>query len=316
MAVLTMEDVHSAMTRILPYVRRTPVVHAEVDGMHVLLKLESRQRTGAFKLRGAVNALAAQERFRNKQFYTASAGNHGLGAAAAARLLGGHATIFVYEGASREKIRRIARVGGEIIEAGRDYDEAEELAITYAKNKSAPFLHPFDDPFVIAGQGTVAVELLEEKPEIDMLIVPVGGGGLLAGCAVAARYMKPSIRIYGVQPEESPAMVRSLEAKTVVETPIGDTVCDALAGRFVSQRTLSMSAQYADGVVTVKEKTIREAMRLLFKVTGIRAEPSAVVGIAALLEGAAPADGIPATIISGGNISKKQFAELIAEGSE
>lgn len=304
------------MGRIAPYVRRTPAIHVEIAGTPVVLKLESQQRTGAFKLRGAVNALAAQERFRRERFYTASAGNHGLGAAAAARLLGGQATIFVYEGASREKIRRIARVGGEIVEAGRDYDEAEELAIARAEREGAPFLHPFDNPFVIAGQGTVALELLEDAPDIDMLIVPVGGGGLLAGCALAARHLKPSIRIYGVQPEESPAMVRSLEAGAVVETPIGVTACDALAGRFVSERTLRMCSEYADGVVTVGEKTIRTAMRLLHKATGIRAEPSAVVGIAALLEGKVTSDGTASAIISGGNISREGFEGLIAEVGE
>jgi threonine dehydratase len=309
--LITFDDVKAAYGRIRKFIRITPLVEVPVAGRKVLLKLENKQRTRSFKLRGALNAISAQGRLREGEFYTASAGNHGLGAAAAARLLGGRAVIVVYSGASREKIRRIAKVGGRIVEIGRDYDEAEELAMELARKEGKPFLHPFDDPNVIAGQGTVALEMYEQDKNIDQLLVPVGGGGLISGSSLVARTLNPGVEVVGIQPAESPAMVRSLEAKAIIETPIGNTICDALAGRFVSQTTLDMTSRYADRVIEVQEDSIVESMRIIQREMGIIAEPSAAVGIAAILENQVEAQRRTAAIISGGNISKEQFEQFV-----
>lgn len=308
----TLTDPHKARTRISGYIRLTPVQPLELQGRMMFLKLENRQRTGSFKLRGALNAVLASPEFTSSGFITASAGNHGLGAAAAARLFGGVATVVVYQGASREKVRKISRMGGKILELGRDYDEAEELAMKLARDKGLPFLHPFDDPLVIAGQGTVALELLEQVPQIRALFVPVGGGGLLAGCALTVKNLKPSTKVIGVQPAESAAMVRSLADGTVVETPIGNTICDALAGRFVSWRTLEIAKRYVDDVVAVREESIIEAMRIVYRELGLVIEPSAAVGPAALMERGGLVEDA-AAILSGGNISKSHFLKLISE---
>lgn len=308
----TIDDLQSAQAEIARFIRFTPTRHLELRGRRVFLKLENRQRTGSFKLRGALNALGKNADFIASGFVTASAGNHGLGAAAAARLFGGTATVVVYRGASREKVRKIKRMGGRIIEMGKDYDEAEELARNMAREKGLPFLHPFDDPFVIAGQGTVALELLKQVPGMVSLNVPVGGGGLLAGCAVAIKNLKPTVKLIGVQPAESAAMVRSLAAGKVVETPIGNTICDALAGRFISRRTLEIAMRFVDRVVAVRETTIVAAMKLVYEELGFMAEPSAVAGLAALMEQDDFSEG-STVIITGGNISKSNFLKLISE---
>jgi threonine dehydratase len=203
-------------------------------------------------------------------------------------------------------------LGGRIVEIGRDYDEAEELAIEMARREGKPFLHPFDDPYVIAGQGTVALEMFEQNKSIDQILVPVGGGGLISGSALVARTLNPDAEIIGIQPAESPAMVRSLEAKAVIETPIGNTICDALAGRFVSRTTLEMTSRYADRVIEVREDSIVESMRIVQRELGMLAEPSAVVGMAAILENQVETRRRTAVIISGGNISKEQFEQLVA----
>lgn len=304
--------VTAARDRITALVRRTPVHQCELAGSTLFLKLENRQRTRSFKLRGALNAVSADERYRSGRFITASAGNHGMGAAAAALLLGGSATVVVSRDASIVKIKRINRIGGEIEIFGRDYDEAEEHARQRAEKEGIPFLHAFDDPLVIAGQGTVALEFLEQAPDIDCLVVPVGGGGLLSGCAVAARKCKPGIRVFGVQPSESPAMVRALAAGAVVETPIGDTVCDTLAGRFVSERTLAIAQACVDEVFTVSETSILAAMRYMQEQCGMIVEPSAVVGLAAIREGHLEGYERIGIIITGGNISRATHAALVA----
>ena len=309
---VTLKMVYEANDRIGKYARKTPVEYLQINDQHIALKLENRQRTRSFKFRGALNTIAADNRYREGRFYTASAGNHGLGAAAAALLLGGTATVFVYEGASKEKIRRISRIGGDIVVRGRDYDEAEELAIKTAEQERRPFLHPFAHPHVIAGQGTVVLELLSQVSEVDRILVPTSGGGLISGCAIAAKSINPSIEIIGVQPAESAAMLKSLAKGELVETPIGKTVCEALAGRWVSELTLEICQRYVDDVITVREESVIKALKMFHEQQQMKVEPSSVVGIAALLENPELLTAGTATIISGGNISTNSFNQLIS----
>jgi len=310
---LTFAQVRAAAERIGGRVRRTPVRRVEFDGRALYLKLENRQRTGSFKIRGAINsALGDREVRRAGLLVTASAGNHGLGVAAAARLSGLGAVVFVQEGASALKRRKIKRLGGDVRVEGKDYDDAEQHARRFAQARELPFISPLDDPYVLAGQGTAALELLGQIPAPDVLVVPVGGGGLLAGTALAARTVIPNARVIGVQTDQSPAMVRSLAAGRPVQTPIGKTICDGLAGRWVAAGTLNIVQRLADDVVIVNEEAVPAAMRFIWDRTGQAVEPSAAVGVAALMEGVVDPGAGAAAIITGGNIERELFANILS----
>lgn len=307
-------DILAAAQRIHPYVRRTPLEPArEGFSANLFLKLENWQRTGSFKARGAMNRLlllSADE--RRSGVITASAGNHGLGVAMAAGILGIPATIVVPENAAETKVAALRRYPITLVEHGRDYDEAETHARSLAEERGLCFVHAFEDPEVIAGQGTVGWEILDERPETSRLIVPIGGGGLIAGVALAAKSIRPDVTIVGIQPQASPAMVRALQEGAVVETPIEPTVADGLAGRFVSELTLELCQKYVDDVVTVSEDSIRAAMRRLLYDQHLLVEGSAAVGLAALLEGSVPASQEEtAIIITGRNVSHTVLQQVV-----
>jgi threonine dehydratase len=285
-------------------------------GYEVLLKLENQQRTGSFKVRGAVNAIAALPPAQQRRpLVTASAGNHGLGVALSASLLGIGATIFVPEGAAAIKRRRIERFGAELRRVAGSYDDAHAEAMAHAARTGATYVHAFSDPAVVAGQGTVGLEILRERPDVRTLLVPVGGGGLVGGIGLVARALAPEARVIGVQSTHTAAMHRSLAAGAVTSVPNVDTLCDGLAGD-IDSRSLALAAEVVDEVRLVDEAAVRAAIRHLYLEEGLVAEGSAAVVAALLLEegpeSVAELQGPVAAVISGGNLDAAVLASILS----
>jgi threonine dehydratase len=303
----TIRDVLWAARRLRWRVRRTPLESAAAvsaaAGVEVLLKLEHQQRTGSFKLRGALNAVAALPgACRAAGLVTASAGNHGLGVAFAARSFDVEATVFVPAGAAESKCRRIGALGASLRQVAGDYDDAHAEAEQYAEARGATYVHAFSDPAVVAGQGTVALEILRQRPDLRTLVVPVGGGGLIGGCGLVARALAPDLEVVGVQSAETSAMHASLASGAVSAGRQGATLCDGLAGD-IDERSLALARRVVDRVVLVEESAVGPAMRRLFEEEGIVAEGSAAVVAAALFGGAIDRlRGPVAAVISGGNV--------------
>ena len=310
-------DVRAAARRLRGVARRTPLERSawlsDAAGTEVWLKLETQQRTGSFKLRGAYNAVAvlsAGERARG--LVTASAGNHGQGVALAAALAGVRATVFVPADAPEAKRRRIARWGAELRLVDGGYDDAHHAAEAWAAETGAPFINAFSDFAVVAGQGTVGLEIVEDLPGVRTVVAPVGGGGLIGGIGIVMRAAAGRVRVLGAQTEETRAMHDSLAAGRVVSPPYGPTLCEGLSGD-VDERGLALAARVVDGIALVSEAAVRRAMRLLFDEEGIVAEGSAAVGVAALLEGAlGEIEGPAALVLSGGNVDGARLAPILA----
>jgi threonine dehydratase len=304
-----MTDITAAGERISRLTTSTPLTTLMINQQPVICKREYMQVTGSFKLRGAANAVASLPGAAER-LVTASAGNHGLGVVYAGGKHKKRVIVFVAEGARKAKIEKMRELGAEVRIAGADYDAAEELAMDFAREEDLPFVHAFDDLPVIAGQGTVALELLEQSEAWDTLLIPVGGGGLIAGCAIAAKDRRPGVRIFGVQPKASDPMKAALEAGEVVERPIGETVCDALAGRFVTERTREITSELVEEVLTIGESSVLAALALVEEQLGDRIEPSAVAGLAAIMEHGGEIGGKWATILTGGNIDSSDYESL------
>lgn len=315
--MLRFESIQQAAHALQSHALTTPCVRVawldELAGGAVYCKLENLQRTGSFKFRGAMNSLLQlDDAARARGIVTASAGNHGLGVATAAALLGCSAKIFVPENVASAKKHKLQALGVELIITGKDYDEAEAAGLAYARTQGLRFIHAFDDDEVIAGQGTVGMEITAQRENLGVVLVPVGGGGLPGGVSMAIKDSLPNIKIFGVQSAASPAMHAALAQGCVIETPIEDTIADGLAGRFVTEKTLRLAQQYYDGMLLVSEHSIRRAMRELFYRQGWRVEGSAAVGVAAILEGQIQSEGRACVvIISGGNIAEEVFAAAI-----
>jgi len=291
MTALTLADVLAARRVIGPHIWPTPLLASEAlsrqSRSSVYLKLECWQRTGSFKVRGALHKLASlSPEAWERGVVTASAGNHGLGVAYAAQALGlPSVTIFVPENAPRTKAERLVRSGCDLRQAGADYDAAHALAETYARERGALYLSAYDDPVVVAGQGTVGLEIMEDLPKADTLFVPVGGGGLIAGIAVAAKAIHPSVHILGVQPEASPSAYLSLRDGRPYETyPAGATICDGLAGGF-GRVPFEIAAGLIDEVLVVPEAEARRAVAWLVAHEQLVVEGSGAIAIAPLLSG-------------------------------
>jgi len=280
--------------------------------LSIHLKLENWQKTGSFKIRGAFNKiLTLSEDEKSRGVITASAGNHGLGVAFACQLLGVTGKVVVPVNASLAKIRALQSFDIELIQRGNDYDEAEAIALGIQKREGLTFVHAFSDPQVIAGQGTVALEILEALPDVQTILVPIGGGGLISGIAIATKSMNRNIKIIGVQSEASPAMYHSLRVGKVVETPIAETVADGLAGRFVTETTLRLVEEFVDDVLLVSEESIHAAIRLILETEHLLIEGSAAVGLAALLENKIKVPGKTAVVLTGRNIDFSLLKSLL-----
>lgn len=316
---LTLDDVRGAAARLAPHVRHTPLqVSPDLSalaGKTLFLKLENLQRTGAFKIRGALNKLllmAPADRARG--VLTASAGNHGQGLALAAKLLGVPAVIVLPFGVSLAKLEAIERQGAETVLAGASYDEAAEHAYALAAARGMTYVHAFDDLDVIAGQGTVALEMLADGPDLDTLVVPVGGGGLLAGIAVAARALRPDLRIIGVQAAGASAFAASFKSGALQTLPVS-TIADGIAVKSPGAHTFPLIHALADDVVTVDDEAMAQAMVLLLEREKLLAEAAGAAPLAAALGGLLPSESTQiGVLISGGNVDPNLLDKCVQTG--
>ncbi len=310
----------AARARIAPHVLRTPLVPAfplsDACGGEVRLKLETLQATGAFKLRGATNAilnLSAEDRARG--VVTCSTGNHGRGVAYAANLLGVRAVICMSSLVPQVKIDGIRRFGGEVRIHGKSQDEAEVEALRLMKEEGLVYLSPFDHDDVVCGQGTIGLELIEDWPELDTVVVPLSGGGLMAGIAAAVKSQKPETRLIGVTMERGPAMHESIRAGHPVEVVEEPTLADSLGGGIGldNRRTFAMCRDLVDETVLVSEAEIAAGMRALYRDQQIVAEGGGAVGVAALIAGKISAKGRRiAVVISGRNVDMDIFTRIVS----
>ena len=302
--VPTLQDYRAAAARIAPYVRRTPVLRAAVGGRPVSLKLEHLQVAGVFKIRGALNALlvAGEGAARPEGIVTASGGNHGVGVATAARWLGIPATVFVPGTVPEAKARRIAAQGADIVKAGRVYADAERAAREFAARHGRYYVHAYDDPAVVAGQGTVGLEIVEDIADCDVIAVPVGGGGLLAGVsgAVASAGRGAPCRTVAVEPEGCPTLHAAVAAGEPVEVGADSVAASALGASRIGD--LAFAAYQANPVTLalVTDEQILAARDRLWEEFRLAVEPAAATVFAAWLAGQVPGDN-PCLVLSGAN---------------
>jgi threonine dehydratase len=308
--MLTLTDILYARATIQPHIFRTPLrasfLLSERIGASVYLKLENWQITGSFKLRGALNRIAhLTDDERARGIVTASAGNHALGVGYAARAWRvSPATIFVPRTAPRTKLAKLRQFPVQVCQAGETYDDAHRAAEEFAHTHGATFIHAYDDARVVAGQGTVGLEIVEDAPDLDAILVPVGGGGLITGIAVAVKTMSPRTRIVAVQTDASPALRDSLRDDVCYEEYAhGPTICEGLAGGIGKMVFAAAKQKLIDDVVIVAESDVRAAIRALAETEQLIVEGSGAVGVAALLTRAFEARGARvAVVLSGGNI--------------
>jgi threonine dehydratase len=313
---LTPQDVERAGPVVARHLAPTPLRRSFAVPGGAYLKLECWQPTGSFKVRGALAAMSAlSPPERRAGLVAASAGNHALGVAFAAQALGGalRVTVFVPTSAPRAKVDKLRRFPIEVREEGRDYDEVVPLAERYARDTGARYVHAFEDRDTASGQGTAALELLEQLPDLGTLLVPVGGGGLIAGCATLLKARSPRVRIVAVQPSASPALAESIrQGRALLAYPAEPTLADGLAGG--TGEIAFTHRDLMDDVVTVSEDEIEDAIVALVKHDQVLAEGSGAVGVAALRSGRVRvSDERPAVaIVTGGNIDARVLARLLA----
>jgi threonine dehydratase len=297
--LLTPRDYRDAAARIAPYVRRTPVLRAAVDGRPVSLKLEHLQVAGVFKIRGALNALLST---RPRHVVTASGGNHGLGVATAARWLGIPATVFVPATVPEVKARRIAAQGADVVKTGSVYAEAERAARSFAVERDLCYVHAYDDPAVVAGQGTVGLEIAEDVPDCDAVAVPVGGGGLLAGVAgaLSASGAGAPCPAVAVEPEGCPTLHAAVAAGEPVEVGADSVAASALGAARAGDLALAACRAYPVSLALVGDGQILAARDRLWEEFRLAVEPAAATVFAAWLSGRVPGEH-PCLVLSGGN---------------
>jgi len=290
--VIALQDIQAAQARITNYIRHTPLVEAKpvkqsICQAHLLyLKLECLQISGSFKARGAVNKLLSlpSEQLQHG-LVTASGGNHGLGVAYAGWLAKVPVTIYLPHSTPLVKAQKLESWGARVIFEGAVWDEANQAALQTAEQEGLNYVHPFADPAVIAGQGTIGLEMLEEAPDIDLLLVAIGGGGLVSGVSRAARSVKPGIKVIGVEPVGAPTLYESVRAGKIVELSQITTTAGTLAPRRSAVINLEIIQQNVDDIVLVTDEEMREAARWLWFEMGVAAELSGAAAVAALLSG-------------------------------
>jgi threonine dehydratase len=315
--MVCLSDVRDAAERIRPFVVRTPLERSRglsaLYGDDVWLKFECFQSTGSFKLRGALNALLTMsEQKRQKGVVTASAGNHGLGVARAAAVVGVRATVVVPEPASPAKVEALRHSGAELLLRGATYDGAESAAISLATERGLPFISAYNDAAVVAGGGTIALEVLEALPSARSMVVPAGGGGLIGGIGVAAHGLDPEIAIYGAQSVASPALHAALQAGARVPVDVLPSLADGLSGNVeAGSITLGLLKEHVREVMLVDESDIVDAMRWLLEHEHVLVEGSAAVGVAAIRRGLLPADGPLVVVLTGRNVAAEVLRQYV-----
>ncbi|OYR39308.1 threonine ammonia-lyase [Halorubrum sp. Eb13] len=319
--MLSLSDVHEARERVDGVARHTPLersrTFSEMSGADVRLKLENFQRTGAFKIRGAMNRIATlSDAEREAGVVTASAGNHAQGVALAAQRAGVDATIVMPKFAPVSKVKATRGYGASVRLEGVDYDEAQAYARKLERAEGRTYVHAFDDPVVMAGQGTLGMEIVDDCPELDTVVVPIGGGGLISGVAVAVKEQLSDVRVVGVQAEGAASAAKSLEAGEVREIDSVDTIADGIATRSVGEETLAVMAEYVDEVVTVDDREIALALTLLLERSKTLVEGAGAVALAAVLSEAFEYDDGETVVaaLCGGNIDLNRLGTVIRRG--
>ncbi|HLN60421.1 MAG TPA: threonine/serine dehydratase [Symbiobacteriaceae bacterium] len=314
--MLTVGDFRRAEAVVRRFFPATPVVSAprlsDRVGAPVSLKLECFTPIRTFKIRGALNKVQAlAEAGVAGGVITASAGNHGLAVARAAREFGRPATICVPDGANPQKKALIEAEGARVVEHGVDYQAAFENCVRIGQEEGLALVHAYDDPHVIAGQGTVALELVDSGLPFDTVIMGIGGGGLIGGVAAALKALAPGVRIIGVQPEGADSMLRSVKAGQIVELEKVATIADGLGARKPGVHTLPLTQQHVDGLLSVSDDDLWAAMRFLLHEERIVAEPAGAAGVAAMLRYGARDLGRTVALVSGANIADAVFQQIL-----
>ena len=309
-------DIAEARARLDGVIIPTPLEASaslsDLAGRPILLKPEHRQRTGSYKIRGAYNKISQLR--QACEVVAASAGNHAQGVARAARLTGHRATIFMPATAALPKVEATRADGATVHLEGAVVDEAITLARAYATSTGAELVHPFDDPLIIAGQGTVGAEIVDELPADATVVVPVGGGGLVSGVATAVKAARPDVRVFGVEAAGAAAMRASLDKGKLVRLNDISTIADGIAVRAPSELTLEHVRARVDDIVTVTDDAISRAMILLLERCKSVVEPAGAAGLAGVISGAVPGDGPVVVILSGGNVDPILMIRLIEHG--
>lgn len=288
---VSLEDVQAARSAIADYVRRTPMMEArpvknKITDAALFLKLELMQITGSFKARGAVNKLLSLPRDQvERGLVTASGGNHGLGVAYAGWIAKAPATIYLGHNTPMIKAQKLGQWGATAIFEGDVWDDANRAALALAEQNRLAYFHPFADPKVIAGQGTIALEVLEDIPDVDVILVAIGGGGLISGVSLAAKALKPSIKIIGIEPVGAPTLYESLRARKVIELPEIQTVANTLAPRSSAQINYDIIRQNVDEIVLLTDEEMHAGAVWLWEEMGIAAEMSGAAALAAVYSG-------------------------------
>ncbi len=317
--MITLNDIREAQKALKPYITCTPLVHSvylsRLCSGQVFLKLENQQVTNSFKVRGAFYKLLNLTRKEERMgIITASAGNHGQAVAYAAKKLGFQARIVVPTTTPHVKVEGIRKWGADLVLFGDGYDEAEAKAKEMAEKDGCAYISPYDDELIIAGHGTVGLEIVEALSNVDVIVVPVGGGGLISGISIAAKAVKPSVEIVGVQSEASPVMYESLKLGSIVEAPKAKTIAEGLSGGIEKGAlTFEIAKKCVDRMLLVKEATIRRAVYLLCVREKLVVEGSGAAAIAPLLEDKAMFTGKTVVcVLTGGNIDQELLDSILA----
>jgi threonine dehydratase len=317
--LVSLEEIRDARQRLTDVAVTTPLdLSRALSGMcggPVYIKAENLQRTGSFKIRGAYNRISRlDESERKAGVVAASAGNHAQGVALAAALSDVEATVFMPASASLPKVEATRRYGAEVVLEGKDFGEAYEASLRYAEERGAVFVHPFDHPHVIAGQGTIGLELVEQLEEVKTVVVPVGGGGLISGIATAVKGVKPDTRVVGVQAAGAAAFPPSLARGEIVTLDSVHTIADGIAPNAPGPVTFAHVRELVDEVVTVTDDAIAQALLMTVERMKLVLEPSGAAGVAAVMEGVGHLEPPVVVILSGGNIDPLLLLQVIRFG--
>ncbi|HSA57612.1 MAG TPA: threonine ammonia-lyase [Gemmatimonadaceae bacterium] len=316
MFTLTLSDFEAARARIAAHIKRTPLLTSrqldELTGFAIRLKAELFQRVGSYKIRGPLNKFAQMsEEQKRRGVVCSSAGNHAQGVALAAKIHGMRAVVCMAENATRSKVAATKGYGAEVVLHGTIWDEANEKAKELVRTEGLIYVHPFDDEQLIAGQGTLGLEVVQDWPEVDAVIVPIGGGGLISGVSMAVKSFNPSIRVIGVESSDGPAMQRSI-ASGKLETIDCRTIIDGLRVKRVGEINFSVVQRFVDEIVALPDAEIFEAMIWVMERCKLVVEGAAAAPVAALLHGLVrlPAGSRVAVVLSGGNVNLDQLRGL------
>jgi threonine dehydratase len=316
MFTLTLADFQAARDRIAPHIKRTPLLGSsqlsDLTGHEVRLKAEPFQRVGSYKIRGPLNKFALMsEEEKRRGVVCSSAGNHAQGVALAAKIHGIRAVVCMAQNATPSKVEATRGYGAEVVLHGNIWDEANEKAKELVRTEGLTYVHPFDDEQLIAGQGTLGLEIVQDWPDVDAIIVPIGGGGLISGVSMAAKSHNPKIRVIGVESSDGPAMQRSVEAGRL-ETIDCRTVIDGLRVRRVGEINFSVVQRYVDEIVALPDHDIFEAMFWVMERCKLVVEGAAAAPVAALMRGLVqlPPNSRVAVVLSGGNVNLDQLRGL------